>query len=86
MTTADAHAADLDAILARTRYLLIDFDGPICSIFAGLPAPQVADQLRKFFAGQPAPRRHPADRRPHRGIRLRGHRSAPASPPASKPR
>jgi phosphoglycolate phosphatase len=55
MTTADAHAADLGAILARTRYLLIDFDGPICSIYAGLPAPQVAAQLRKLFTGHQLP-------------------------------
>jgi HAD superfamily hydrolase (TIGR01509 family) len=55
MTTADAHAADLGAILARTRHLLIDFDGPICSIYAGLPAPQVAAQLRKLFTGHQLP-------------------------------
>ena len=55
MTTADAHGADLGAIVARTRFLLIDFDGPICSIFAGLPAPQVAEQLRKLFTGHPLP-------------------------------
>lgn len=53
--TADAHVADLGAILARTRYLLIDFDGPICSICAGLPAPQVAEQLRKLFTGHQLP-------------------------------
>ncbi len=39
----------LSAILARTRHLLLDFDGPICSIFAGLPASVVADRLRKLF-------------------------------------
>ena len=55
MTTADAHAEDLGAILSRTRYLLIDFDGPICSIYAGLPAPQVAAQLRKLFTGYQLP-------------------------------
>ena len=31
------------------RHLLLDFDGPICSIFAGLPAATVADRLRKLF-------------------------------------
>jgi hypothetical protein len=36
MTAADAHAADLGAI--RTRYLLIDFDGPICSIYTRFDA------------------------------------------------
>jgi phosphoglycolate phosphatase len=43
---------DLDAILARTRYLLLDFDGPICDIYAGLPAATVADRLRKLIIGQ----------------------------------
>jgi phosphoglycolate phosphatase len=49
MTSATPAASDLDAILARTRHLLLDFDGPICSIFAGLPAATVADRLRKLF-------------------------------------
>jgi HAD superfamily hydrolase (TIGR01549 family) len=38
-------SADLAALLARTRYLLLDFDGPICAIFAGYPARQVAGEL-----------------------------------------
>ena len=33
-------------ILAETEVLLLDFDGPICSVFASLPAPVVADRLR----------------------------------------
>ncbi len=48
-SSATPAASDLDAILARTRHLLLDFDGPICSIFAGLPAATVADRLRKLF-------------------------------------
>ena len=39
---------ELDAILARTRYLLLDFDGPVRDIFAGLPATTVAERLRKL--------------------------------------
>jgi phosphoglycolate phosphatase len=39
----------LGAIIARTRWLLLDFDGPICSIYAGLPAPTVAEKLRQLF-------------------------------------
>lgn len=35
----------LTDILSRTRCLLIDFDGPICSVFAGHPATTVAAQL-----------------------------------------
>ena len=48
MTTAPPEDK-LGAIIARTRHLLLDFDGPICSIFAGLPAPTVADRLRKII-------------------------------------
>src|SRR3984957_21017914 len=51
MTSPGTDAASLGAIIARTRYLLLDFDGPICSIFAGLPAPTVAEKLRKLFTG-----------------------------------
>jgi phosphoglycolate phosphatase len=33
-------------LVARARCLLIDFDGPICAVFAGHPAATVAQQLR----------------------------------------
>ena len=36
----------LRRIFANTEALLLDFDGPICQVFAGIPAPVVADQLR----------------------------------------
>ena len=52
MTSPGTDAAALGAIIARTRWLLLDFDGPICSIFAGLPAPTVADKLRQLFPGE----------------------------------
>jgi HAD superfamily hydrolase (TIGR01549 family) len=52
MTQTPSGGDGLDAIIARNRWLLIDFDGPICSIFADLPAPSVADHLRKMIAGQ----------------------------------
>ena len=42
MTPADA--------LAQARTLLLDFDGPVCAVFAGIPAPVVADQLRHVLA------------------------------------
>ncbi len=38
--------AALDDILCKTRHLLIDFDGPICSLFAGTPTAPIADRLR----------------------------------------
>ncbi|MEU7872807.1 HAD family phosphatase [Dactylosporangium sp. NPDC049140] len=36
---------DLRALLARSRAILLDFDGPVCSIFGGYPASQVAAEL-----------------------------------------
>jgi HAD superfamily hydrolase (TIGR01509 family) len=41
--------SDLSRIAGRTRHLLLDFDGPICSVFAGMPAPTVASQLRDLL-------------------------------------
>jgi HAD superfamily hydrolase (TIGR01509 family) len=38
--------ASLRRIIGSTRHLLLDFDGPVCSVFAGTPAPVVARQLR----------------------------------------
>src|SRR5690349_5648392 len=49
MTSPAANSSDLDAIVSATRHLLLDFDGPICSVFAGLPAHIIADRLRKLF-------------------------------------
>jgi beta-phosphoglucomutase-like phosphatase (HAD superfamily) len=52
MTTGTPSGEALGDILARTRYLLLDFDGPVCDIFAGLPATTVAERLRKLITGQ----------------------------------
>src|ERR1700722_19045589 len=52
MTSPGTDAAALGAIIARTRWLLLDFDGPICSIYAGLSAPTAADRLRKLIPGE----------------------------------
>jgi HAD superfamily hydrolase (TIGR01509 family) len=52
MTHHPATGEPLGQLVARTRYLLLDFDGPICDIFAGLPAPTVADHLRKVITSQ----------------------------------
>jgi phosphoglycolate phosphatase len=49
MTSPTPSGSDLDTIVSQTRHLLLDFDGPICYIFAGLPAATVADRLRKLF-------------------------------------
>lgn len=40
----------LAALIGRGP-LLLDFDGPVCSIFAGLPAPQVAAELVEVLRG-----------------------------------
>jgi phosphoglycolate phosphatase len=53
-TPTTTPGSDLDTIISGTRHLLLDFDGPICSIFAGLPAAAIADRLRKIF-GDHAP-------------------------------
>ncbi|GAB3157134.1 HAD family hydrolase [Micromonospora sonneratiae] len=42
----------LAPIVERTRYLLLDFDGPICSVFSGYPAPTIAGELRKLLVDQ----------------------------------
>lgn len=55
MIPAASGAADLAAIVARTRYLLLDFDGPICSIFSGLPASAVTEKLRKLLPADQLP-------------------------------
>lgn len=44
--------ADLDDILNQAQHLLIDFDGPICSLFAGTPTAPVADCLREVITLQ----------------------------------
>jgi phosphoglycolate phosphatase len=48
MTGADA--GQLTAIVGRTRTLLLDFDGPVCRLFAGYRAPVIAEQLRILIA------------------------------------
>jgi phosphoglycolate phosphatase len=47
--TGGPTGSNLDTIVSRTRHLLLDFDGPICSIYAGLPAVTVAGRLRKLL-------------------------------------
>jgi len=37
----------IEQIIKGTRHLLLDFDGPVCSLFAGIGAPTVAGQLRE---------------------------------------
>ncbi|WP_030061433.1 MULTISPECIES: HAD family hydrolase [Streptomyces] len=44
MTTASQQLANA---LRPVKHVLLDFDGPVCSVFAGLPAPEVARRLRE---------------------------------------
>ncbi|MGA3526800.1 HAD family hydrolase [Melissospora conviva] len=37
--------AQLGELLGRSTALLLDFDGPVCDIFAGYPAPRIAAEL-----------------------------------------
>ncbi|HEX8760312.1 MAG TPA: HAD family phosphatase [Pseudonocardiaceae bacterium] len=41
----------LGELLARTRHVLLDFDGPICSVFAGITSTAVASRLSKVLTG-----------------------------------
>ncbi|MEU6232468.1 HAD-IA family hydrolase [Kitasatospora sp. NPDC047058] len=54
MTTAPRQLAD---VLRPVKHVLLDFDGPVCSVFAGLPAPEVARRLREglLATGEQAP-------------------------------
>ena len=52
MISPGTDATALGAIIARTRWLLLDFDGPICSVYSGLPASTVAEKLRKLLPGK----------------------------------
>jgi phosphoglycolate phosphatase-like HAD superfamily hydrolase len=35
----------LRRIISSTRHLFLDFDGPVCTVFAGTPAHEIAEQL-----------------------------------------
>jgi hypothetical protein len=47
--TSDAPVGALDRVLLRTCHLLIDFDGPVCSLFAGTPTATIAARLRTIL-------------------------------------
>ncbi len=38
---------DARKLLRQARAVLLDFDGPVCSVFAGRPAPEVAESIRQ---------------------------------------
>lgn len=37
------------SVFRRTQAVLLDFDGPVCSVFAGYPATQLAEELRALI-------------------------------------
>src|SRR5262249_45384606 len=39
----------LQALLESAEGVLLDFDGPICRLFAGYPAAVIADELRDYL-------------------------------------
>ncbi|MER7702297.1 HAD-IA family hydrolase [Kitasatospora sp. NPDC097605] len=43
----NATPQQLADVLRPVKHVLLDFDGPICSVFAGLPAPEVARRFRE---------------------------------------
>ncbi|GAA0808944.1 HAD family hydrolase [Spirilliplanes yamanashiensis] len=45
-------SADQLVSLVGSGPLLLDFDGPVCGVFAGLPAPQVAAELVELLRAQ----------------------------------
>jgi phosphoglycolate phosphatase len=52
MSTGRAPSAALDDILNQAQHLLIDFDGPICTLFAGTPTAPIAERLRETITRQ----------------------------------
>ncbi|WP_405586152.1 HAD family hydrolase [Streptomyces sp. NBC_01190] len=46
---------ELASILAPVRHVLLDFDGPVCSVFAGFPAADVARRLSDLLTGLDGP-------------------------------
>ncbi|MER7702808.1 HAD-IA family hydrolase [Kitasatospora sp. NPDC097605] len=52
-----ATAQQLADVLRPVKHVLLDFDGPVCSVFAGLPASEVARRLREglFAVGEQGP-------------------------------
>ena len=57
-------ANGLAPLVERARCVLLDFDGPVCSVFANYPAHTVATELRRLLADQGVPLdRHLAEER-----------------------
>ncbi|MFD7080857.1 HAD family hydrolase [Streptomyces sp. NPDC059918] len=46
------HDDRLSWVLSTASVVLFDFDGPMCNVFAGLPAPRVAEQLTALLSAR----------------------------------
>lgn len=46
---------DLGLVLPKARTILLDFDGPVCSVFAGYRAPVIARVLRGHLSSHDVP-------------------------------
>ncbi len=55
MTGLNHLQADALALPRRSRAVLLDFDGPVCAVFAGVGASRVAEQLRDVLRGMDYP-------------------------------
>ncbi|MFF1903369.1 HAD family hydrolase [Kitasatospora sp. NPDC058218] len=51
----NATPQQLADVLRPVKHVLLDFDGPVCSVFAGLPAAEVARRLREGLVGEQTP-------------------------------
>jgi beta-phosphoglucomutase-like phosphatase (HAD superfamily) len=45
----------LAEVMRAVKCLLLDFDGPVCSVFAGYPAPHVAEEMRTALLAEEIP-------------------------------
>ncbi|WP_207782368.1 HAD family hydrolase [Phytoactinopolyspora limicola] len=45
----------LHALLSESRCVLLDFDGPVCSVFATVDTAKLADELRRLLPAAPPP-------------------------------
>jgi len=55
MTDDIDNVAKLREILRPVKHVLLDFDGPVCSVFAGLPAAEVARRMAEELTGPEGP-------------------------------
>ncbi|MFJ4439613.1 HAD family hydrolase [Streptomyces sp. NPDC088923] len=53
---AETPAEPLAALIDRTRWVLFDFDGPVCRLFAGHPARGIARRMASWLDARPGGR------------------------------